>query len=481
MAKKSKSSSSATASLDSFLDTLFNVAGILVIIIALAQITARETIKDVNTGKKSQGGISAEMLAKKQRELEQITRKRTGKEAQFNNLQSKVARQGKQLREKNNEAKEKKRALNLDGEFIPISNLNALMETAKTRAEDLNATWIDLSNTYTNILAVKDSETILAQLKQATKDRDSNQTALADAEKQSQENQAKLAKAKKDLVTAELAQAIAALKRKLSDSKARQKTNQARLDAWKIQLDDLETRLAQAEFKARPMVVPAPHDPPELPAITFWVRHNRIIASERAVTLKDRWHEREFRPWFKRHEDEIRATFVRGSGKFTFEQVVTFYLQKEWKRGVLAEVKQTMRTADFELDFTDYPNFTNIKWRRKVVGESTKEMLNRDSDFRKTITRAAREEKNWIRFVVFDDSFQSYRLARAVIEKENLTILKDDPAGAKLLEDVAEGKLVLSEVWKEFKGFKLEAGWEPFQSDGGFGFVSSGGRKINPD
>ena len=69
MAKKRKSNSSATASLDSFLDTLFNVAGILVIIIALAQITARETIKDVNTGKKSQGGIDAEMLAKKQREL----------------------------------------------------------------------------------------------------------------------------------------------------------------------------------------------------------------------------------------------------------------------------------------------------------------------------------------------------------------------------------------------------------------------------
>ena len=52
MAKKNKSSSDATASLDSFLDTLFNVAGILVIIIALAQITARETIKDVNTGKR---------------------------------------------------------------------------------------------------------------------------------------------------------------------------------------------------------------------------------------------------------------------------------------------------------------------------------------------------------------------------------------------------------------------------------------------
>ena len=140
-----------------------------------------------------------------------------------------------------------------------------------------------------------------------------------------------------------------------------------------------------------------------------------------------------------------------------------------------------MRNADFELDFTDYPNFINIKWRRKVVGESTKEMLNRDSDYRKTITRAAREEKNWIRFVVFDDSFQSYRLARAVIEKENLTILKDDPAGAKLLVDVAKGKLVVAEVWKKFKGFKLEAGWEPFQSDGGFGFVSSGGRKIIPD
>ena len=481
MAKKRKSNSSATASLDSFLDTLFNVAGILVIIIALAQITARETIKDVNTGKKSQGGIDAEMLAKKQRELEQTTWKRNGKEAQFNNLRSKVSQHGRQLREKNNEAKEKKRALNLDGEFIPISDLNALLETAKTRAEDLNATWIDLSNTYTNILAVKDSETILAQLKQATEDRDSNQTALADAEKQSQENQAKLAKAKKDLVTAKLAQAIAALKRKLSDSKARQKANQARLDAWQIQLDDLETRLAQAEFRARPMVVPVPRPVPDLPAITFWVRHNRIIASEAAVDLKARWVEREYQPWLKRHEDEIKATAVRGLGRFSLEDVIIFYLQKEWKLGARADVAKTMKSADFELDFTDFPSFTAIKWRRNTVGETTKEMLDRKSEFRKTIARAAREEKNWIRFVVFDDSFQSYRLARAVIEKENRKILENDPGGIRLLKDMAQGKLELAEVWKKFIGFKLDAGWEPFQSDGGFGFVSSGGRKIIPD
>ena len=37
-----------SGNLDSFLDTLFNVAGILVIIIALTQITAREKVKQIN-------------------------------------------------------------------------------------------------------------------------------------------------------------------------------------------------------------------------------------------------------------------------------------------------------------------------------------------------------------------------------------------------------------------------------------------------
>lgn len=481
MAKKSKSSSDATASLDSFLDTLFNVAGILVIIIALAQITARETIKDVNTGKKSEGGITEEMLAQKQRELDQTTRKRNGKKSQFNNLQSKVARQGTQVLEKNKEAQEKKRALKLEGEFIPISDLKALMETARTRAEDLNATWIDLSNTYTNILAVKDKQTTLAQLDRATQDRAANQAAMANAEKLAKDNRAKLTQAKKDLATAQRAKAMAALKQKLADNQAKQKTRQARLDAWQIQLDDLEARLAQAEFHARPMVVPVPRPVPKHPAITYWVRHNRIIASKIAVDLKTRWFEREYQPWLKRNQDEIQATAVRGLGKFSVSDVINFYLQKEWKRGAHAEVSKSVRNADFELDFTDYPHFTNIKWRRKTVGESAKGMLEPNSDFRKQVARTAQEEKNWIRFVVFDDSFPAYRLARAVIENQNRTILENDPKGAELLKIVAKGGLDLAEVWASFKGFKIEAGWEPFQSGEGFGFVSEGGRTIIPD
>ncbi|SVD44195.1 uncharacterized protein METZ01_LOCUS397049, partial [marine metagenome] len=115
--KRSKNDTDATASLDSFLDTLFNVAGILVIIIALAQITARETIRDVNTGKKSDGGVTEEMLAKKQGELKSAQQRRDRQNRVFNGLRSDIASTGMQVKEKNKEIDKKKRALQLDGEF----------------------------------------------------------------------------------------------------------------------------------------------------------------------------------------------------------------------------------------------------------------------------------------------------------------------------------------------------------------------------
>ena len=50
-----------SGNLDSFLDTLFNVAGILVIIIALTQITAREKVKQINAEEQSAEAVSAEV------------------------------------------------------------------------------------------------------------------------------------------------------------------------------------------------------------------------------------------------------------------------------------------------------------------------------------------------------------------------------------------------------------------------------------
>ena len=109
--KRSKNDTDATASLDSFLDTLFNVAGILVIIIALAQITARETIRDVNTGKKSDGGVTEEMLAKKQGELKSAQQRRERQNRVFNGLRSDIASTGMQVKEKNKEIDKKKTSL----------------------------------------------------------------------------------------------------------------------------------------------------------------------------------------------------------------------------------------------------------------------------------------------------------------------------------------------------------------------------------
>jgi hypothetical protein len=430
MAKKRKSSSDAAASLDSFLDTLFNVAGILVIIIALAQITAQETIKDVNTGKKSQGGITAEMLAQKQRDLEQATRKRDGKTIQFNGLRSRVDRQGKQVLEKNNEAKEKKRALKLDGEFIPISDLKAQMETAKTRAEDLNATWIDLSNTYTNILAVKDRKFILAQLEKARAEQDSNQTAEAAVKQSLQELQIQLDRARTNLIVVRGVKTREAIEIKLRVTK--KDRDQKKRDFEEKQNELVETEKLIAErtmYKAMgKTTIPIPRDAPKgKEHYGFVCRYNRITEQKSVSTLYFNWS-RKYGNWLEANQALIVRQAVRDGN--TAQQAINKQLKREWLKFNPVLDGPILKGKFFNVDCSNFPvEGATLRWPNKRIGDTPKEIWAANSAFRKQVEKLANGKKHYIRFYVYADSFEVYLAARKIA-----------------------GEL------------KLEAGWVPFEN-----------------
>ena len=139
----------------------------------------------------------------------------------------------------------------------------------------------------------------------------------------------------------------------------------------------------------------------------------------------------------------------------------------------------TFTSDDFKLDFSS-TDFIPISWRRETVGETGPELIKPDSEFRKKLSEIARQKRGWIKFIVWADSFEAYRLARAVVDKENENIFKNDPQGAALLKDVADGKLSHEAAWEKFKGFKLEAGWKPLVPDLEIGFGVRG-FEVPPD
>lgn len=425
--RRSKNDTDATASLDSFLDTLFNVAGILVIIIALAQITARETIKDVNTGKRSEGGVTEEKLAKKQGELKSAEQRRERQNRIFNGLRNDIASTGTQLKEKNREVEEKKRSLQLGGEFIPTSELEVRLKEARTKEQDANATWIDLSNTYTNILALKDKQTLLAQLKKAQAELDDNKTALEEVEALLSNDQKQLENTKADLVVVRGVKTIEKIEIKL-------KVAEKNRDKKKRDLEDMDQELVETKkliavrerFKAMgKMTIPKPRDPtPGLKSYGFICRYNRIIdGTKYANKLYFGWRD-EFKIWLGKNRAQIR-----GGGNFS--RAVNDQLKAEWRRFSPALDGPILKSKFLEVDLSDYPiRGAAVKWPNKKVGDEIGNIWPANSDFRKKLEELAAGGKNYVQFAVFADSFEVYLAAR------------------KIADDL-----------------KLEAGWVPFEND----------------
>ena len=429
--KRSKNDTDATASLDSFLDTLFNVAGILVIIIALAQITARETIRDVNTGKKSDGGVTEEMLAKKQGELKSAQQRRERQNRVFNGLRSDIASTGMQVKEKNKEIDEKKRALQLDGEFISTSDLETRLKEAKTKEQDANATWIDLSNTYTNILALKDKQTVLAQLKKAQAELDDNKTALAEVETLLSNDQKQLENTRDDLIVVRGVRTLEEIEIKLKVRQKDQILKEKDLEEKQQKLDETEKLIAERTmFKAMgKMVIPIPHKPaPGLKSYGFICRYNRIIEDKHADQRYFDWRAK-YNGWLNANRAGIVARAVRRN--LSANQAINDQLKTEWRGLNPALDGPILKSKFLEIDCSKFPaGGAILKWPNQRVGHTSREIWAANSDFQKMLEELADGRGHFITFYVYADSFEVYLAARNIADK-----------------------------------LKLEAGWKPFPND----------------
>ncbi len=442
--KRSRNDTDATASLDSFLDTLFNVAGILVIIIALAQITARETIKDVNTGKRSEGGVTEEMLAKKQKELKSAEQSRERQNRIFNGLRADIASTGTQLKEKNREVEEKKRSLQLGGEFIPTSELEVRLKEARTKEQDANATWIDLSNTYTNILALKDKQTLLAQLKKAQAELDDNKTALEEGEALLSNDQKQLENTKADLIVVRGVKTIEKIEIKLKaaeKNRDKKKRDLEEMDQELVETEELitERRMFVAIEKA---AVPIPRAPrPHLKEYGFICRYNRIVPDEHIDQTWANWIGK-YKRWINANKAAIAARMRRNLGA---NQAIRDHLTREWGRFNQDLEGPILKGKFLQIDATNFPVLPGtLKWPNEQVGDTAREIFAPNSDFRKKMKKLADGGGHYITFYVFADSFEVYLAAR------------------KIVDDL-----------------KLEAGWKPYPKDASLSYGGGAAAQVD--
>ena len=395
--------SADTANLDSFLDTLFNVAGILVIIIALTQITAKEQIKKTVETDQT-GGVSMEQLARAEKELEQLTRNflagqvayRSKDEEladltdDFANLQTKYGRIESEI-------------LSV-GPYTPPSILQGNVNELKKEADDLNQTLKNTGVSLELVRAFKDWSRLQAQLRAAQEKLDGNRTEFTDLTDL-------LVNRNKDEVASR--QNIADLKRGATAKGLRdrlQKIENDKKDANRM-LQELEAKLDNVKddlARADKQVILRPPDPrprkEDIKIVNFILRYGAVYDGKDASALVNAWRENQFLPWLELNRR--RFTSIP-------------QLQREMVRAMDAGILDgpILQNKHFDLDVSAFPK-TKIMPRRGG-GEPAGEALKDNSIFMRSIRRLDKENQ-MVNFWVYSDSFKLYIGCRNEVEGQGV-------------------------------------------------------------
>ena len=439
-----------SGNLDSFLDTLFNVAGILVIIIALTQITAREKVKQINAEEQTTEAVSTGDLAAQQLELQRTERNLRGSRELLDRKRNEAIAAGKEVSANRTKAGAIRDALNLPGEFVPFSDLAAQAKVLSSQVDVAVKAHTNAAHSLEMVVAIQNRSQLQSKLQSMKVQLDANRSRLTDREQLIVQTRKKIDEARLNLAAIEGAKTRNALQAKLRDLEKRERSAREVLSDAELELAKIKTQLAEARLFDGEINVPNPRSAPKgVEALEFWCRNERVVESTEVTALRRRWVEREFDPWLKANRQRIALIVKQGDGKFEVSDVVEYLLKEEWKKPRSA-VQRTMRNENFELDFEKFPQFTKVTWRNEGVGESEEDLLKADSVFRQRVRELAREKRRWVSFIVFSDSFKVYRKARGLVDLE-----------------------------PKVGNFKLEAGWEPFRFDTVFGFASGVQRRID--
>ena len=439
-----------SGNLDSFLDTLFNVAGILVIIIALTQITAREKVKQINAEEQTTEAVSTGDLAAQQLELQRTERNLRGSRELLDRKRNEAIAAGKEVSANRTKAGAIRDALNLPGEFVPFSDLAAQAKVLSSQVDVAVKAHTNAAHSLEMVVAIQNRSQLQSKLQSMKVQLDANRSRLTDREQLIVQTRKKIDEARLNLAAIEGAKTRNTLQAKLRDLEKRERSAREVLSDAELELAKIKTQLAEARLFDGEINVPNPRSAPKgVEALEFWCRNERVVESTEVTALRRRWVEREFDPWLKANRQRIALIVKQGDGKFEVSDVVEYLLKEEWKKPRSA-VQRTMRNENFELDFEKFPQFTKVTWRNEGVGESEEDLLKADSVFRQRVRELAREKRRWVSFIVFSDSFKVYRKARGLVDLE-----------------------------PKVGNFKLEAGWEPFRFDTVFGFASGVQRRID--
>ena len=389
MAAKKKSSD--TANLDSFLDTLFNVAGILVIIIALTQITAKEKIKkDLQSN--VEGGVSKEDIAKAEEKLIKmiihINNEKGPLEEKTNEFEG-LANQNSSL--DSNITKIEEVVLS-HGLYIAPSVLQTNLNKLVGKESDLNKTLAEAQGVLEDIRNYLKWSGLRGQHSAVKVKLDGNQTELNKLRGLVADGEMELNATRQFIHSRTLGKAFAQKGKEregLENEVGKQKTGRDNLEKTR---DDLEEKLEQAEYGK-----------------VFKEKDGEREDLEGQANAKQKAL-RDLRNKQKELADNLKAA-ERWPG------ITRLPRPREQSRGLKTKYYIIKHGKVYDEDDVR-PNNRKVQVLRER-GETLEEAMKENSDYRRRIGRLIKGG-NFVYFWVYEDSFHLYAALRNVVERRGI-------------------------------------------------------------
>ncbi len=380
MLKHRRSRPVLASPLDSLLDTLFNFAGILIIVIILVQLNAGEAIKK----------LLPEDFAKLKQQEADLAAAQQG----LNGIQQKADALAGEIPSVQQAADDKE----------------AEAEAARQREQDARQEAAQVANDIPKLDAAQDE---LGEANQALAEKQRVAAAMEQkrnaARRIVQEENLKLLKLIAALqledVLDDPKQMVAKIDRakQLFQLDAKLGTAQKNLNAAQAKLHETRLKVSQKN-KLR---VPIPRDPPPgAVKLTFLCQNSRIVDGKNVDELRARFN-REYNTFLEENKERLDLQF-RLDPTFDRDRFVLGKVQAHFQAHPISN-----RCLQLE--------FNKLAWVNYVVkqfgdGEDEKGVRAPDSAFRKYLQQLPNKDRIFIQFLVRDNSFGVYLEARAIAD-----------------------------------------------------------------
>jgi len=404
MAKKKKSADNAN--LDSFLDTLFNVAGILVIIIALTQITAKEKIKKT-ADEEQTGNVSKQQVARAEKELEQLTRNFLAGQVAYRNKDRELSGLTNDFANLSTNYGVIESEVLSHGEYTPPSVLEGNVSELKKEADDLNQTLVNTGTSLELIRSFKDWSKLHNQLIAAQKEFDGNQTELNESSDDLDNHKKEMVASRKKIEDLERGKKAAEDRKILDDLLQKKKVDEEMLAKLEREEDKLEEHKKMVEQGPINVRIPVPEkiDTKKFKIRDWLINGGQLFDGSVADEMWNKW-QREYQDWLKVHRE------FGDDADDIHRKLRTAYL--------LDRLDGPKLTNDqFVIDLTNYPKGGAKVTPRAGRGVPVVRALRKDSGFRRAI-RLLDVDSRWAYFWVYEDSFKHYGSFQEIVQEKGL-------------------------------------------------------------